>query len=55
MFENWSLAVEKYMSKRALAKDAEELAVRAGAGEEDALLLLSQLVSERRRLSSEND
>ena len=55
MFENWSMAVEKYMSKRALAKDAEELAVRAGAGEEDALLLLSQLVSERRRLSSEND
>jgi DNA primase len=55
VFENWSAAIEKYMSRRALAIDAKMLAQKAGAGEEDAFLRLSQLVSERRRLNSEND
>ncbi len=54
-YKLWANALEKYLAKRALALDAKELQAQAGAGEENALFRLGQLVSERRRLKTDNE
>lgn len=54
-YKSWALALEKYVAKRALALDAKELQAQASAGEEKALYRLGQIVSERRRLKTDNE
>ena len=55
VFEHWSNAVEKFMIKRANQQDALESVGNAESEAEEALLRISSLVIERRKLKSENE